>query len=82
MWGQLQTFFFPLCSAFVILMTATSFADGEGGSMIQRTNSTLEKAQQALQGQQWDRSVDLLRRAATEDDQNAEIHNLLGYAWL
>ncbi len=40
----------------------------------------IDQARKAIKDKNWDKAIELLGKAAARDPENAEIHNLLGYA--
>lgn len=65
-----------------VLYSGLVFADGGGGSfsMVQKTDDNLEKAKLAIKEQNWDQAIDLLNLSATNNNYNADVQNLLGFA--
>ncbi len=68
------------------LLTGLAFADGGGGggggsnSIVHKTDVNLEKAKMAIKDQEWGRAIVLLNLSAANDNNNADVQNLLGFA--
>ena len=65
-----------------VLSPGLVFADGGGGSnsMVQKSDANLEKAKMAIKNQEWDQAIEFLNLVAAKDNNNADVHNLLGFA--
>lgn len=63
-----------------ILPLAAHAMGGEPTISMRPANPDYAKAEQAIKGKQWNEAVDLLNRAAPQDEKNADIYNYLGYA--
>jgi tetratricopeptide (TPR) repeat protein len=55
-------------------------ADSGGGTFSAPADPDIESAKKAITDKNWDKAVVLLKRAEVRDPENAEIHNLLGFA--
>lgn len=63
-----------------LLLPGTILADGGGGSRTQTGDPTFVQANMAIQEQNWDRAVELLKHVVARDGSNADAHNLLGFS--
>ncbi|OGR30342.1 MAG: hypothetical protein A2091_07505 [Desulfuromonadales bacterium GWD2_61_12] len=75
----------PLFVLLALLLTPvappSATAAGGGGSFpVQRVDSDLDRANQAIAAKNYDRAIAYLNAVVARDDRNAEAHNLLGYA--
>lgn len=62
-----------------LLVPGTILADG-GGSRTQTGDPAFVQANMAIQEQNWDRAVELLKKVVARDGTNADAYNLLGYS--
>ena len=77
---QVLILFFGLM--LIVLSPGRVFADGGGGSstIVQKSDANFEKAKLAIKNQEWDQAIDFLNRSAANDNNNADVQNLLGFA--
>ena len=76
----IQSLLIALCLSFPLILPCQAFADGGGGSTIQRVYPDIDKAKAAIQDKDWGKAIELLNVAVARDDRNAEAYNLLGYS--
>jgi Flp pilus assembly protein TadD len=71
-----------LVLALVLALPAAARAasSDDGGSYGAPVDPDLDSAKKAIKEKNWDKAVELLKKALERDNGNAEIHNLLGYA--
>jgi len=62
-------------------LPATAVGDaGDTWNTAAKSDPDVAAAQQAIKDQDWAKAIERLTRAAARDDNNADLHNLLGYA--
>jgi len=80
----MKTLILPLLILLWLLVPATperASADAGGGSApVKKVDSDFALAQKAIKDKQYAKAADLLTLVVARDDQNADAHNLLGYA--
>jgi len=72
--------FLNIALGLTLLCPGAILADGGGGSRTQTGDPTFVQANMAIQEQNWDRAVELLKKVVERDGTNADAHNLLGFS--
>ena len=75
-----QSLFVVLSLSLALMLPTQIFADGGGGSTVEKVDSDIVNANAAIKAKHWDRAIEHLNVAIARDDKNAEAHNLMGFA--
>ena len=59
---------------------SSAYASGGDWQTTVSTDPDVDRAKTAIKGKEWDKAIELLGKALSRDPQNADIHNMLGFA--
>ena len=77
---QISLYTLLIALSLTLMPSGQAFADGGGGSTIERIDPAIKQANRAIKDKDWNKAIEVLNAAVFRDTNNAEAYNLLGYS--